>query len=88
MHFSNATSIMSSLGVSAGFSSSFLSIFSLGATLRGMTQHRTGNNYMVKGTTLNIYSLSRQDYLVKNCLNRQDLDDEFVADFQQLDKNN
>ena len=86
VYFSNTTSIMSSLGASAGLSPSFLSIFSLGATLRGMIQHKTGNNYMVKGTTLNIYSLSRQDYLAKNCLNRQDLDGEFVTDFQQLDR--
>ena len=86
VYFSNTTSIMSSLGASASLSPSFLSIFSLGATLRGMTQHKTGRNYMVKGTTLNIYSLSHQDYLAKNCLNRQDLDGEFVTDFQQLDR--
>lgn len=85
VHYENTASLMSSLGVSAGLSPSFLSLFSIKASLDVVTEKIAGQERQVRGTSLHIFTHSRKDKFDSAC-ESQALDDEFESDFKQLDK--
>lgn len=87
--FKDTASLMASISKEGNIEASLRTPFTLGVSVDGATKHISGSSRSVKGLSLNIFSHTRQDYILEDCFHMHgvdyDLDDAFVADFKQLE---
>ena len=83
-YFRKTEDMMKTSGVSAGLSASFLSLFSLGASLRGTFRKVTQTSKSMSGFTHSYFIHTKSSYLDKNCLRKLELNSQFVRDFKAL----
>ncbi len=84
-HFYEDTgSFMTSFSTSTGISASYRSTFFLGVTVDVTTNSVDKSNRQIRGSSLAIKSLNKQDFLKDDCIDSLELDSSFVNDFKSL----
>jgi len=85
--YKDTSAFMKSLTSDSGLESSLETPFTLGVTVDAASRSISGASRSVTGLSLILYTLVRQDSIVKDCYKRKDmLDEKFVQDFEELEK--
>jgi len=83
-YYPNADTFFTRLAAETGLSTEFKSLYTMGNTLNTKSGSIGGTQYQVKGSSLMMYSFTKDDQLAKECINTQELADDFVRDFKNL----
>lgn len=87
--FKDTTALMASMSKEHNLEASLRTPFTLGVSVDSTTQHISGSSRLVKGLTLNIFSHTRQENILRDCFHMidvdEDLDSSFIADFKKLE---
>ena len=86
-YYSNIEELVKSFEVTAGLSSSFLSLISLGASLSGTYGKVVTTKKNVNGATHAYFMHTHKNYLDKDCVREFELDNKFKKDFMALKRN-
>ena len=82
--YEDTGSFMTSLSTSTGISASYRDTFFLGVTVDVTTKNIDRSNRQIRGSSLAIRSLNKQDFLKDDCIDSLELDSSFINDFKSL----
>lgn len=83
--FENTKAFYSKIGVESSLSGEVTDGFTLGASITAASNSIDSENLDVKGMSLDVYAITGFYDFLPDCMSRTDLDDEFVAAFENLE---